>query len=333
MDSTVERIRQYMKRRDVLDHLGWKEASDVSFLAQGEYNINYLIQSDKGGKAVFRLNTASQLGLENQIRYEYRSLQGLAVSGVTPEPLYIDDSKEHFKEGLLIMQFLRGRPLDYEKDLEEAARLFAKIHALDTRPFKPFMIREESLCRARIEEGRRWLSDYQASPGASRETLWLFDRLIDYCEKHVHHDTYFGKNPWWVVNNTEVNSHNFIIGEEGSYMIDWEKPVISDPVQDISQFLAPTTTLWRTDHRFSKDEIDRFFNAYDRHSDRSARELRERELLYRPFLYLRALSWCAHAWVDYSGGDRTIVNERTRQTIQRYLEPDFMRSLLIPYIT
>ncbi len=333
MDNIVERIAQYLKRRDVLDHLEWREVTKVSFLAQGEYNINYLIESARGEKAVFRLNTASQMGLPNQIRYEYQALDRLSVSGVTPEPLYVDDSREMFKEGLLIMRFLEGNPLHYERDLEVAARLFARIHSLDIRPFEPFMIREESLCRARIDEGRHWLSDYTRCSQASKETLWYFNRLIRYCEQHAHHDAYFEKNPWWVVNNTEVNAHNFIIGKDKSYIIDWEKPVISDPVQDISQFLAPTTTLWRTDHRFSKKEIDRFYAAYDQHSKLPARELRERELLYRPFLYLRALSWCAHAWVEYNTGERAIINERTRKTVHRYLDPDFMKSLLSDYIS
>lgn len=48
----------------------------VKFLAQGEYNINFIIQ-DKDKKWVFRVNTASQLEIDNQIRYEYNALKTL----------------------------------------------------------------------------------------------------------------------------------------------------------------------------------------------------------------------------------------------------------------
>ena len=64
--------------------------------------------------------------------------------------------------------------------------------------------------------------------------------------------------------NTELNSGNFLINESGqtSYLIDWEKPLLSEPAQDLAHFLAPTTTLWKTSTVLTASEIRRFTDSY-----------------------------------------------------------------------
>lgn len=336
MSTWNPQIEAYCSQQVFQEALGIEDPVCCSFLAQGEYNINYrvdAIDASSGAKKsfVFRLNTASQLQLDNQIQYEYKALKALAPSGVTPVPLYLDDTKSHFPYGLLCMEYLEGRPLEYGRDLHHAARLFAGIHSMDTAGFDSFLIKEQGLCHARVEEGRRWLEDYYACPEAPLEIKRLFHRFVEHCDQASKADSFFEANPWQVVNNTEVNSHNFIIGEASQYIIDWEKPVISDPVQDITQFLAPTTTLWRSDYLLSDEEINHFYALYQQFSVRDAKDLRERVDIYRPFLYLRALSWCANAWVAYHG-ERVIHNPRTFEKIKSYLEPEFMRRLLREYI-
>ena len=41
--------------------------------------------------------------------------------------------------------------------------------------------------------------------------------------------------------NTELNSGNFLMNGAGkdNYLVDWEKPLYGDPVQDLGHFLAP----------------------------------------------------------------------------------------------
>ena len=45
--------------------------------------------------------------------------------------------------------------------------------------------------------------------------------------------------------NTELNNGNLLINgnTKTNYLIDWEKPVYSEPAQDLGHFLAPTTTF------------------------------------------------------------------------------------------
>ncbi len=304
----------------------------VDFLAQGEYNINFLIESNEK-KYVFRVNTGSQLQLDNQIKYEYDALKTLEISGVTPKVFYVDDTKNFFDYGILIMEFLEGRPLEYQKDLNKAASIFARIHSLELsdRETNCFII-EEKIFNERILESSRLLKDFFASNIVSKELKNFFYSFLDWAEKNKHRERYFIENKWHVINNTEVNSHNFIIGHAHSYLIDWEKPVISDPCQDLTQFLSPTTTLWKTEYVLSAEEKENFFRTYIRGLNGQDNNIRERVHLYTPYLYLRALSWCAYAYVEYNKPDKDIKNMDTYKKILQYLDLDFMKKLLKDYL-
>ena len=50
-------------------------------LAQGEHNANFVLEARDGRRFVLRVNYASQLGLDDQIGYEFAALRALASSG------------------------------------------------------------------------------------------------------------------------------------------------------------------------------------------------------------------------------------------------------------
>ena len=70
------------------------------------------------------------MDLENQIEYEYNALIQLKDSKRTPVPIYVDGSKKYLNYGVLVMNFLEGVYLDYEKDLNIAASCLADIHSI-----------------------------------------------------------------------------------------------------------------------------------------------------------------------------------------------------------
>lgn len=330
MSDYALRIKEYLLQDIIAKEYGFTPELGVNFLAQGEYNKNYTV-SEGNRRYVFRINTGSQLNLDNQIEYEYRAIKKLEKSGVTPTAHFYDDSRNFFEEGVLMMNFLEGRPLDYSCDLNTAAEIFSRIHSLDSSDFSDHLIEEKELCTARIMEADGWLEPFRQSNRPNGRTRRLMERLYAYCSNHaVRTDAFFRNDPWQVVNNTEVNSHNFIIGKDRSFLIDWEKPVISDPVQDITQFLAPTTTLWRTDTVLSKEQVSDFYRTYERHAGRG---IEERVEAYKPFLFLRAFSWCAGAWISYTDETRAIRNESTLRVISKYLEPEFMEHILKDYMS
>lgn len=330
-DTLKGKIKEYILEKELYLDLKIAKKFNVDFLAQGEYNINFTID-DGNNKYVFRVNTGSQLELTNQISYEYNAIKALEISGVTPRAYFVDDTKEFFDYGVLIMEFLNGRTLEYDKDLCKSAKIFAKIHSIDTRSTNNDFIIEEKICSDRILEGKRLLENYLKSPIVDKKLKKFFSNFLEWTEKNKEREKYFIQNKWHVINNTEVNSHNFIIGEENSYLIDWEKPVISDPCQDITQFLAPTTTLWKANYILTKEERDSFFNVYVSNLEDEDKNIRERVHLYNPYLYLRALSWCAYAWLEYQNPDKDIRNMDTFRKIEEYLDIDFMKSLLKEYM-
>ncbi|QUH24592.1 aminoglycoside phosphotransferase family protein [Serpentinicella alkaliphila] len=329
--NTLEvKIRDYVKANDLRKYLTIENHFKVKFLAQGEYNINFTLE-DKNNKYVFRVNTGSQLELENQIKYEYNALKSLESSSVTPKVFFVDDTKSYFDYGILIMEYLEGRPLEYDKDLKKAAKVFSRIHSIDVNSIKNNFITEHNVFTDRIDEGSRLLREYLKSPKPDKKLKIFFEMFLDWAQQNKDRERYFADNKWLVINNTEVNSHNFIIGPKNNYLIDWEKPVISDPCQDLSQFLAPTTTLWKANYLLSEEEKNTFFRTYIENLEGKDRHIKERVRLYNPYLYLRALSWCAYAWLEYQKPDKEIKNMDTFRKIQEYLDIYFMKNLLKDY--
>ena len=105
-------------------------------------------------------------------------------------------------------------------------------------------------------------------------------------------------------------------------IVDWEKAVISLRYQDLSHFLAPTTTLWKSDYCFSPEARDSFLTAYlDGIEFRiTLEELSHRTALMESVVLLRALSWCYAAYYEYTQSDRAITNAATFERITSYLD-------------
>lgn len=329
MKSDIERIKRYLIESGAGREVSLGDKPNISFLAQGEYNKNYVVENEKN-KYVFRINNGSQIGVSNQIEYEYRALKRLEESGYTPKAYYVDGSRRYLDRGVLIMEFLEGKPLNYNKDLKKAGDIFSGIHSLEVkREDFDYLITENYLFSDRLREGRGLLTKFWSSPHIDIEVKRYFERYIEWCERNAYRERYYLDSPWRAINNTEVNSHNFIIGEK-SYLIDWEKPVISDPCQDITQFLAPTTTLWKGDSILTREQIDSFYREYEKRLPNM--NIRDRVEMYNPYLYLRALSWCAYAYVEYQDPDKDIKNKDTYEKIKEYLDIDFMKKLLKNYI-
>lgn len=127
--------QRYACEPEIQSVFGARQSKDISvrFMAQGEYNINFILESSNL-KAVLRLNTGSQMHLKDQIGYEYRTLHILEKTGVTPKPFLCDNSLSISPYGMLLMEYIPGRWLEYEKDYLLAADVFARIHQVKYFP-------------------------------------------------------------------------------------------------------------------------------------------------------------------------------------------------------
>lgn len=283
----TQSIDTYLSYSNLLD-----DNHKVIFLSESKSNINFLI--DVGvEKYVFRLNKESKLGLRNQIRYEYDALKTLERSYVTPRTFFLDDSTTFFEYGVLIMQFIEGRPLEYRRDTQEAAKIFGKIHSLDTEKIdaKSFII-EENIIEKSLEKTKRNLEGFLSSSDIDIKVKLKISEFVDWAEKNKSVGKYFKKDKWNAINNTEPHANNFIISDtkKRGYLIDWEKPLVCDPSVDIAYFLSPITTHLSRSYTFSEDKIDDFFKTYIMYLDKCDRDIVERVRLFTPFLYLESLS-------------------------------------------
>jgi aminoglycoside phosphotransferase (APT) family kinase protein len=288
----------------------------VTFLAAGEYNANYRVDSDAGPR-VLRINHGSQLGLgDDQIAYEYQVLTALADSGVTPKPLACHPRPDPLGGGALLMEFIPGRPLDYGRDLETAARIFARVH---TVPVPDGLIVQEDPVTAIADESIGLVLRFSDHPLKTEQAqiLSYHDSVQALAEETR---PLFQTDPLCLV-NTEVNSGNFLISPDRACLVDWEKAVISCRYQDLGHFTVPTTTMWKTDTILSRKDRHRFLSVYHDLAcpDIPFDELVEKSRVMEQTILLRALSWCFMAWYEYTRTNRPIQNPDTFAKIKQYL--------------
>lgn len=307
---------------------------EYRLLAQGEYNRNFRFRHPVTGKELLlRVNCGSQMHLEHQIEYESHALELLAPSGRTPRVLYTDGSKRYTDHGVSVMEYLPGRPLDYHRDLERAAGILADVHSVPL-PGPSGLIEPADPLRAVLEECEEMLRVYLNSDLPPLSGKRKIRELLDLAWERYHRTNRTGGARCIV--NTELNNTNFLMAEEPDgpaggrdWLIDWEKPLWSDPAQDIAHFLVPTTTFWKTDVILSPGETADFLTAYE--ASVSGRidltGLRERLGVFMPVTCMRGVTWCAMAWVQYQKEEKELSNDSTRRKLEAYLSDSFLEEI------
>ncbi|MEG0806712.1 MAG: aminoglycoside phosphotransferase family protein, partial [Lachnospiraceae bacterium] len=333
----IEGLEKYIQMLGFKEHLCIPMESEIvlHYLAQGEYNINYwFVHPITNEKLVLRINTGSQMHLNNQIEYEAQALCYLKESKRTPILKYCDGSKKFLPFGILVMSFLEGKSLDYKTDLLLAAHCLADIHSMEV-PGTHQLLSPIHPLQAILNECNEMFHAYEISTqGAVYQKRKIRD-LLDQGQCIINHmDDYKGRR---CCINTELNSGNFLINGVGkaNYLVDWEKPLYGDPAQDLGHFLAPTTTFWKTDTILSNHEVHNFYQDYIRSvNDRfDIADLEERTKVFIPITCLRGITWCAMAFIEYQNQEKIVKNAYTYKKIQTYLSKEFLDMIETQYIT
>jgi aminoglycoside phosphotransferase (APT) family kinase protein len=337
MQEMLPRVEAYLSARDWLDVPAMAGRSfRVTPLAQGEYNLNYLLTGDET-RLVLRVNVGTQIDRDDQIVYEYKALRLLESSGVTPVPHFVDDTRTDIDRGILIMSYLPGEPLDYQRDLEDAAALLAVVHQVTVPEEENHLIREDAPLSLIYRECAGLLRTYFGSPLGDPGIKDYLRTVSAWADAARVRERFFQEDPWPCIVNTEVNSGNFIVDREREtmYLVDWEMPRYGDPSQDLSHFCSPLTTLWKTRYRMPESEKRNFIRVYaSHHRDRHMRDtIGDRVQLRDPFVLLRGISWSAMGWVAYQTDYDGVRNPDTWSTLQRYLDLGFIRSLFDPFLS
>ena len=293
--------------------------NNIKLLGAGEYNINFTF--DEGDlKKVLRINMKSQMNLENQMEYEYETLQLLKDSGVTPKPYDLVTETNLLPYKYLTMEFLKGRSLNYKTDMHIAAYLLSKVH--NTLYGNNNLINATNPFQLMFDECKQMAGEYLAWDKSDEKVSFYINRFLEKCLTLIP-EKYSIANPCII--NTELNSGNFLIGEgkEDSYVIDWEKALIGECEQDLAHFLAPTTTFWKTDIILSENEINEFLEAYGNYRNFD----RKRFERYLIFNCLRGVTWCSMAFRQYSENDKMLMDDITFKKIASYIELEFLEKV------
>lgn len=298
-----------------------EQTEEYALLAQGEYNINYMfVHPNTGEKLLLRVNTGSQMHLNNQIEYEANALKLLEPTGRTPRVLYVDGSKEHLGYGVLVMTFIPGVYIDYlnADDMHGVAGCLADIHSLAVQE-DCGLIAPGNLLEAMLEECEQMVTKYMESPLGDDVVKTRIRALLERGHEMVGKAS--NEVPYRCCINTELNSTNFLVDNGRVCLVDWEKPLYGDPAQDLGHLLTPTTTFWKTDVLYAEEQVDAFLRDYIAAVDGrfDTEGLEERAKLFLTITCLRGITWCAMAWVDYQDPDKLIVNESTRKKLDDYL--------------
>lgn len=310
--------------------LGVGDAGELAVapLAQGEHNANFRLEARDGRRFVLRINYASQLGLADQIGYEYAALEALTPSGRTPRPLYVDGTGRRCSHGALVESFVAGEWIDLRDpaQLAEAARALADVHSVAASPASVLLQPEDPL-REQLEGCRRLFAGYRGSELAEGRVVREVDDLLAAAQRAVDSAPAPTVPERSHILNTEaVPSHFLIDGAGRASIVDWEKPVLGEVVQDVAYFLSPTTTIWDTDVIFGAKERKRFIEAYWEAVDgRFPRgHFDERLKVYRMANALVGITWSCNAWVEYRGPARPLRNEKTERLLPTYFSEEFL---------
>lgn len=318
----TEEVREYLSRS--LE--GPPAPGAVSFLARGEYSLNFLIRDGR----VARLVTGTQMGLplDEQAVYEHEALKLLASSGVTPEPYLVDPEPDGLSYPLILEEYLPGLPLDYATDLSAAARCVAAIHNLGV-PEKHHLQVHPDPAPAILEESRGLAEPYFEWDEASDDSKVGLQKGFEKIEGFLGRADLFTGDDLAIV-NYDLNTHNFVVENGEAKLLDWEKARIAPRTQDLAHFLLPTTTLWRDDTAtlLSEEQEKEFLEEYLENSPAQDPERFHAQLeAMRTIVSLRAVSWCAWALQETAQSTRPITNDETLNKSRRYLEPEFLQRL------
>lgn len=297
-------------------------------LAQGEHNANFVLEARDGRRFVLRVNYASQLGLDDQIGYEFAALRALASSGRTPEPLYVDGTRSRIGRGALVESFVEGAWIDLEdsRQVREAARALADVHSVAAPP-DCALLRTEDPLRSQLESCRRLFDGYQASDLAEGRVMREVDELFVRAQRAVDAAPVPSPCECSHILNTEAVPSHFLIDDTGrASIVDWEKPVLGEVAQDLAYFLSPTTTIWDSDVIFSAPERAQFLKAYwEAVGGRFPRgSFDARFPAYRMVNALVGITWSCNAWVEYHDPARPLRNEKTLELLPIYFSEEFL---------
>jgi len=312
MANIEEKIREYLKGLPLGTlNLSGSGQLVVVRVGGGDYNLNFKISAGDTN-FLLRLNVESQSGLENQIEYEYKTLQFLSSHNIAPHPLYLDNSKKLFEQGLLIEEFIKGKTLVFSVEvMKRTARTLAKLHTIPIAQASFFMKWSNPL-RQQFEAVNESMRKYRQRKTANHEIIQIGDAFLKSMrEKLASLESFF--SPKSII-HTDLVPSNFVDDDEDVFLLDWEKARIDDPSYDIAVFFSRLANLWDSPRVLTDEEKTVFLSEYvSITKDETIQDRTEKRLALST---LHGILWAAGRISDVEEG--VISEQLGSQNYERY---------------
>lgn len=283
----------------------------ITNLPGGDYNFNYRVETD-AADVVIRLCIEPQSGRADQIAYEYRTLQILEPAGVTPRPLFIDESRTIFPYDILVEQYIDGGHLVFSIDsVRRVAKAMAQLHSIPI-PEKSGLIARANPLREQYDAAQRDLERYSTRHSINPEILRIGAELLRRVQSVLPTVEHLFR-PTSII-HTDPNPANIIDNGNQVYFIDWEQGRIDDPSYDVGAFFSDVLNRWASPRILTHDEKNSFLETYT--TEMGNDSIRDKIALRVALYTLNASVWAANRIADVDEGK--IDKNLGSQNYERY---------------
>ncbi len=306
-----ERILPYLTK-NAASALGTAnfDGATIEKLTGGDYNFNYRVGHDDK-EFLVRVNIEPQSGLDTQIEYEYGTLEFLVPHGVTPKPLFLDNSRRHLPYGLLIEEFVTGKHLEFSvAALKRVAIAMAILHSVSIDG-APLRVRENPLAN-QYDAIAVDLASYEQRATPNPTVIRTAQGILDMIRKDLPRlaSTYTPRS----IVHTDPNPANVIDDGEKVILIDWEQGRIDDPSYDVGALFTPQLNKWAAPRDLTDEEKRAFLDTYVENTGDETIE--ERSKLRTTLHAVNCALWAAQRIADVDEGK--IDKNLGKQNYERY---------------
>lgn len=296
--SRETQIKRYVAGLDA-HLLGVDETGHVkiSSLPQGVWNFNYLVEISSK-KFVFKLYPPGGSSVEgmtgNSGQVEFLALKLVAGLGIAPRPVLYADASRSFNYPILIYEYVEGGDLAFSnRAVAEIAAIYGKLHSMDIEGIDFLKERSEAPSKL-LAEIERSFARYRRRADIDPIYIRRFGEFIG----KARECTVEGKRlscPRALIHADPVPS-NFVVGDR-IYLIDWQTPMVGDPLFDLWAFMSRAFSMWDLDAPPTEAQKETFVSTYQ--ALRNDPTLDERLRVKEPLYLLQYGLHCSTRYYDF----------------------------------
>jgi len=244
------KIQLILSKSDIKENL-----IKFSFLAQGNHNDNYLIETAKG-KYVLRIEKSLQF---RNLRKEYKILQSLR-EGLGPKVYLFDLTGKIIKKNYLVEEFISGKHPKIKVDdnfIKLMAKWFKQLHKIKLSANKGYSL--INAIKPYYNNFKKY--NYTLDDDFSEKIARLFKEVLKLCREN---DKIFFSDKKFSLLHRDCSRDNIILSNNNVRLIDWEFSGYGVPEWDLIYFLQS--------YKFEKHHEKLFLDVYGYPNTQNSRQ-------------------------------------------------------------